>query len=288
MFCDTCHWYTAGEKICPHCGAEQSPKKADIFNLPGGVSVLDDTFLDKPLAEASKAAPAPVPVPKPAPAPRPAPAPKPAPVPQAPPPAPKPMPAPAPRPAPAPVSAPRPAPPPSNSSKQGIKALVIVLVGVFALLIVLVIADQAGSSTNYGYDNNYIWHDDDEDDDWYDDWYEQYGPSLESAQVGDVITFGNVQWLVLDEDLSGDLLLMREDAVYLRPEEIDEYPGEKEYYGDVACLGGVEFGIMEYHRILRMFLLSADEMAEYGIEPPEVWDDELIPVRPAIWVNTRL
>jgi len=47
MFCDTCHWYTAGEKICPHCGAEQSQKKAkDMFNLPGDVSVLDDKPVD--------------------------------------------------------------------------------------------------------------------------------------------------------------------------------------------------------------------------------------------------
>jgi len=29
MFCDTCHWYTAGEKICPHCGAEQKPPEPD-------------------------------------------------------------------------------------------------------------------------------------------------------------------------------------------------------------------------------------------------------------------
>lgn len=53
MFCDTCHWYTAGEKICPHCGAEQSPKKAkDMFRLPGDVSILDDKFIDTPLTDA--------------------------------------------------------------------------------------------------------------------------------------------------------------------------------------------------------------------------------------------
>ena len=34
MFCDTCHWYTAGEKICPHCGAEQKPPEPDnIFGI---------------------------------------------------------------------------------------------------------------------------------------------------------------------------------------------------------------------------------------------------------------
>jgi len=53
MFCDTCHWYTAGEKTCPHCGVRQSPKKAkDMFNLPGDVSVLDDSFMDTPLTDA--------------------------------------------------------------------------------------------------------------------------------------------------------------------------------------------------------------------------------------------
>ena len=266
MFCDTCHWYTAGEKICPHCGAEQKPKAAkDMFHLPGDVSILDDTFMDKPLAGMPK----PAPVPKAEPIAKPVPAPKP--VPQAPLPVPKP----------APVSAPRPAPPPPGNNKQGIKALAIVLAGVFALILVLVIADQAGQEVSYinQYDYNY--------DDWYDD--VQAEPSLEDAQPGDVIPFGNMQWLVLDQDLSGDLLLMLllEEEMYLRPEEIDEYPGEKEYYGDVAYWGGAEFGIMEYHRILRMFLLSAEEMAEYGIEPSEAWN-ELVPVRPAIWVNTRL
>ena len=52
MFCDTCHWYTAGEPICPHCGAKQSPKKTNnIFNLPGDVSVLDGSFMDAPLVD---------------------------------------------------------------------------------------------------------------------------------------------------------------------------------------------------------------------------------------------
>ncbi|MCL2494102.1 MAG: hypothetical protein FWE98_00410 [Oscillospiraceae bacterium] len=50
MFCDTCHWYTAGESVCPHCGAPQSPKKAkDMFRLPGDVSILDGAFMDGPL-----------------------------------------------------------------------------------------------------------------------------------------------------------------------------------------------------------------------------------------------
>jgi predicted amidophosphoribosyltransferase len=53
MFCDTCHWYTAGESVCPHCGAPQGPKKAkDMFNLPGDVSVLDGKFIDAPLTNA--------------------------------------------------------------------------------------------------------------------------------------------------------------------------------------------------------------------------------------------
>ena len=52
MFCDTCHWYTAGESVCPHCGAPQSPKKAkDMFRLPGDVSVLDGAFMDGPLVD---------------------------------------------------------------------------------------------------------------------------------------------------------------------------------------------------------------------------------------------
>ena len=69
MFCDTCHWYTAGKKTCPHCGAPQDPKKAkDMFNLPGDVSVLDDSFMDKPLTDAPMPAIAvspPPPAPKP-------------------------------------------------------------------------------------------------------------------------------------------------------------------------------------------------------------------------------
>ena len=53
MFCDTCHWYTAGKNICPHCGAKQKPKAAkDMFNLPSDVSVLDDSFMDRPLVDA--------------------------------------------------------------------------------------------------------------------------------------------------------------------------------------------------------------------------------------------
>ena len=60
MFCDTCHWYTAGEKICPHCGAVQSPKKAkDMFNLPGDVSVLDDKLINTPVPVPKPAAPPP-------------------------------------------------------------------------------------------------------------------------------------------------------------------------------------------------------------------------------------
>jgi len=76
MFCDTCHWYTAGESICPHCGAAQSPKKkADMFNLPGDVSVLDDAFMNAPLVDAPMpviGTPPPTPGPPSPPAPRPA------------------------------------------------------------------------------------------------------------------------------------------------------------------------------------------------------------------------
>jgi len=74
MFCDTCHWYTAGEKICPHCGAPQKPKPAkDMFNLPGDVSILDDSFMNRPLADApmpAMEAPAPKTVFQPPPAPQ--------------------------------------------------------------------------------------------------------------------------------------------------------------------------------------------------------------------------
>jgi len=87
MFCDQCHWYTRGEKICPHCGAVQKPPAPDaIFKLPKDISILDEKFMDGPLtdepmpvietssprAPAPKAAPA-APVQKPAPAPTPAP-----------------------------------------------------------------------------------------------------------------------------------------------------------------------------------------------------------------------
>ena len=79
MFCDQCHWYTAGEKICPHCGAEQSPKRPDdIFNLPGDVSVLDGVLQDRPLPGGAASAPQPVPMPAPVPRPVPAPMPRPA------------------------------------------------------------------------------------------------------------------------------------------------------------------------------------------------------------------
>ena len=33
MFCDTCHWYTGGEKICPHCGAPQMPRPDEMFGI---------------------------------------------------------------------------------------------------------------------------------------------------------------------------------------------------------------------------------------------------------------
>jgi len=53
MFCDTCHWYTAGKAICPHCGARQKSRPAkDMFNLPGDISVLDDAFMNAPLVDA--------------------------------------------------------------------------------------------------------------------------------------------------------------------------------------------------------------------------------------------
>jgi len=88
MFCDTCHWYTAGAPICPHCGAKQSPKKAkDMFNLPGDVSVLDSSFMDGPLVDApmpeigTSAPPPKPPQPKSAPVQRPAPPPAAAPPP---------------------------------------------------------------------------------------------------------------------------------------------------------------------------------------------------------------
>jgi len=100
MFCDQCHWYTAGEKICPHCGAEQHPKRPDdIFNLPGNVSVLDGVLQDRPLPGGGASTPGlvRVPLPAPAPIPRPVPAPKPVPMPR---PASAPQPMPIPKPAP--------------------------------------------------------------------------------------------------------------------------------------------------------------------------------------------
>ena len=80
MFCDTCHWYTAGDKICPHCGAQQSPKKVkDMFNLPGDVSILDSRFMDAPLVDTPMPAietSAPPPAARPIPPQRPAPPPQ--------------------------------------------------------------------------------------------------------------------------------------------------------------------------------------------------------------------
>ena len=246
MFCDTCHWYTAGEKICPHCGAAQKPPEPDaLFGI-------------------RKPEPAPKPV-----APLPAPASKPAPVP---------------RPAP-PPPAPQPVPPPSGVNKQGFKALVLVLVGVVVLILVLFVVEMAGENANY------IYQPDDNDSYYYDDEITEPVLPLWEARAGDIVYFGNTHWRVLDEDPPEHLLLLLEYEIYLEPEEIGSYLNEFEAFSDVVFLGTVEFTIEEFARIAPtaegklMFVLSPEQLERYGLEPPEIWDEEAIAVRPAIWVN---
>jgi len=263
MFCDTCHWYTAGEAICPHCGAPQGPEEIEeIAALPEE----------------------PTPLPEPEPTPEPS-----VPVPEVspPPPAPKPVPTPIPAPIPAPSasSVSRPAPTPSGGNKQGFKALALILAGTVVLIVVLLFAEMAREDTYYtdipNYDDSYF----------YDDSYlEADEPPLEEAQAGDVVSFGNAQWRVLDRDPPEYLLLLLEYDIYLWPEEVDEYLGKRVEMNDDVYIGELEFSYFEFARILltpdgnALFQLSPEEMENYGIEPPEIWDDELVPVRPAIRV----
>lgn len=227
MFCDTCHWYTRGEAICPHCGAPQGPTQAEeIASLP---------------EEPAPAPEVPVPLPEPPPAPLPTPAPLPAPVS-----APKPVPAPV------PVPAPKPAPTPSGGNKQGFKALALILAGTVVLILVLLFAEMTREDTYYTNTPDY------------DDSYFQMTEPIQwlwDAQPGDEVYYGDGYWRVLERN-ADVLLLLAEYEIYMPPEEIDDYLAEN-----------------------GMFQFSPEELEHYGIEPPEVWDDETIPVRPAIWVN---
>ena len=253
MFCDTCHWYTRGEPICPHCGAPQSPKEGDDIFSPPKAEAMPAAVFEEP------------PPPKPIPAPVSIPAPK------------------------LVYSAPKPAPPPPGGNKQGFKALAFVLVGVVALVFVLFLVDAGRDDTNYYLNPVY-------DDSFNGDSYffeDITEPPLEEAQPGDVLTFGNARWRVLEKDEFGALLLLEYD-IYLQPEEIAGYLNKVEMYemySDVVSLGGVEFAAEEFGRIRQtpdggyMLRLSPEEMEAYGVETPEIWDEEAIPVRPAIWVN---
>ena len=224
MFCDQCHWYTAGEKICPHCGAEQKPPEpGDIFGIR-----------------------------RPEPAPTVQAEPKPLPKPVAPPPsppAPKPIPPP-PKPAPS-----TPASTASGGDKQGLKALALILVGVVALVIVLFLVEMGRDDTYYSYTPDY------DDSYFYDDFGTVPVLPLWEAQPGDVVFYDNTYWRVLDKDADAFLLLL-EDEIYMPPEEVDDHLGDNGW-----------------------FLLSPEEMEAYGIEPPEDWNEQLTPVRPAVWVN---
>jgi len=255
MFCDTCHWYTRGEPVCPHCGAQQGPEEpVEIIAVP----------------EENMPEPEPPPLPSPPPVPKPVPAPKPLPlsVPTPPP------------------SPPKPAPTPSNSETQSLKALGLILAGAVALIFVLVIVNVAREDNTYN--NNAIYL----DDYVYNDgtaW-----PSLEDAWIGDEVFFGDGKWRVLDKEPPDLLLLLLEYEIYLHPGEIDGFLNEPEVnYGDVIHVGGLEFTAEEFGRIELspegdvMFLLSPAEMAIYGVEPTEYWDDELVPVRPAMWARIR-
>jgi len=273
MFCDQCHWYTAGEKICPHCGAEQGPEEAGVISGLTQDESISDTAIAAPPAPREPVPEAPPLPPEPAPVPLPKPAPS----------VQKPVPLPAPKPTPAP----KPAPPLSGSNKQGMKFLVFVLVGVGALLLVLFFSELAKDVTYNDYP--------DYDDAYYDDSYFEFTAlSMEDAQAGDTILFGDTRWVVLEEDPPGAFLLLMENGLSLPPGEVQDYIETVEVYDDDAYtvyMGGVNFTEEEFARILPtqegngMFLLTPEEMAEYGVEPPEVLDDGLTPVRPAMRVN---
>jgi len=180
-----------------------------------------------------------------------------------------------------PKPAPKPAP---DSGKQGLKALAIVLAGVFALVLVVIIADQAGRDSSYEY--NYYEHNNIYDDD---PWLEMTTAApLEEAWPGDVVLFGSAQWRVLDEDPPDALLLLLDYEIILPHEETNDYP-LTEMLGDTVVMGGVEFSVEEYIRIQHMFLPTPEELVEYGYDPPVDWDadDGFVPVRPAIWVNVQ-
>jgi len=165
------------------------------------------------------------------------------------------------------------------------KALAVVLAGVVALIFVLVLVDRPGRNAAYDiYEYNELY----DDDIW-------FVSSLEGARVGEVIPFGSARWTVLDEDKDppGALLLLLEDALYLWPEKIDEYLSESWVEDGVVHLCGMEFTLEEFERMRlspegsRLFLLSPEEMERYGIAPPEIWDEDFLPLRPAVWVNIR-
>jgi len=160
------------------------------------------------------------------------------------------------------------------------KILAGVLAGVVVLVLVLLIAERAGDSTYYYNDYGDSYADDDP-------WFVYTEPSPEEALVGDWILFGGAQWRVLDRDMIDGILLLMDNEIYLSPEEAQAYPGESGYdfEGGVVHWGGAAFAAEEFTSIQRMFLLSPEEMEQYGIEPPLAWFDELVPVRPAMWIS---
>jgi len=193
MFCDTCHWYTAGEKICPHCGAEQKPPEPDaIFGIRRPEPKPKPEPAPPPVPEAPPLPPEPPPVAAPLPAPRPIPPPSPTPVP----------------------SGSKPAPAPSGGNTQGIKALALVLIGVVVLVIVLFFVEMSREDAYYASAPDYD-----------DSYFETAEPSLEEAQAGDLVFLDDAQWWVL---VAGEhaLLLLMEDEIYLEPEEVVGYLDE--------------------------------------------------------------
>ena len=296
MFCDSCHWYTAGEKICPHCGAEQKPREDnDVFSRPASLSVIDFTAIDLPAASAPEPAPVPPPPPKPASAPKPALASPPAPAPQsrpAPPPQPRPVQAPAQRPI--QIPPPRPAPqfvspllkpaPTTVNNKQGGKVLIIALLAIVSLMVIVLLISQTAQESMYQPDYP-------DYNDSYNDYEYITEPPLEDAQAGESIYFGDMPWTVLEVIPGESILLLRDYTEYLPPGEVSNSLSNYEVIEGYIHLAGAVFTLQDFSRILSaengaiLFQLTPEELEAYGVAPEEDYsDEEYVAVRPVMRV----
>jgi len=118
-----------------------------------------------------------------------------------------------------------------------------------------------------------------------------YNYSLEDAIAGDRVRFADRFWRVLErqEDLA---LLLLEDEIYLRgkkPEDIRAELNAVFDYDERVGLGELTFPREDFERIQKrpdwVFLLTGEEMEQYGVKPPEGGDGASAAVRPAMWVS---